>query len=411
MKNGLNISKINIQKTYIFTVMIATVLMSKTYYFGVANRSIFQYFYYMVIVIGIVICKFKKRIYKKNLLSGCFLILLLGINLLIYQEEIPTMRVNQVITDAIFIFCAIVASGFISKSMFSSCYIRIMRILCLVSIPCCMLANINPDLAMDLCQSGYDWQVPVGYSFFYTWGWFGTIFTRNSGPFWEPGAFQGFIMLAMLLLLYETDKVGGYQQVIKKRKTTFILFVITLLSTQSTTGYILLIVLLLTQWKRIQNIYGNLNKIIRYSIVLLLSIASIYIILSSGNIAYKFMNLRNDSAKVRFADFFGGLLLIFKGGLFGLGNTLERDSLKVLVGVNINDSVGLFSMTYTYGILFGLAYLYCMYTGLKRYFDLHNFSEIIVFLMIFITLHMTEGLWNLPVYLTLIFVGFQETPT
>lgn len=72
--------------------------------------------------------------------------------------------------------------------------------------------------------------------------------------FWEPGAFQGFIILAMLMLLYEADKTT-----VQNRKLKFLIFAVTLLTTQSTTGYILFVVILLTQWQRIQAIFGDVN--------------------------------------------------------------------------------------------------------------------------------------------------------
>ena len=57
-------------------------------------------------------------------------------------------------------------------------------------------------------------------------------YTRNSGMFWEPGAFQGYIMIVFLLysdnltLLWKNNKIGC------------IIMFITLLTTKSTTGYI-----------------------------------------------------------------------------------------------------------------------------------------------------------------------------
>lgn len=80
------------------------------------------------------------------------------------------------------------------------------------------------------------WKTPYGYAPFYTWGMNGTISLRNSGPFWEPGAFQGYIWIAVLFLLFDIDK-----KCIKYRKAVLALFIITLLTTQSATGYVLLI--------------------------------------------------------------------------------------------------------------------------------------------------------------------------
>ena len=63
---------------------------------------------------------------------------------------------------------------------------------------------------------------------------------------------QGFIILAMLMLLYDADK-----DTVQNRKLKFLIFAVTLLTTQSSTGYILFVVILLTQWQRIQAIFGD----------------------------------------------------------------------------------------------------------------------------------------------------------
>jgi len=57
---------------------------------------------------------------------------------------------------------------------------------------------------------------------------------RNSGPFWEPGAFQGYIILAFLL--FSNKMISS----IKSRPISWLILLATLLSTQSTTGYLAL---------------------------------------------------------------------------------------------------------------------------------------------------------------------------
>ncbi len=58
---------------------------------------------------------------------------------------------------------------------------------------------------------------------------------RNSGMFWEPGAFQGFIMLIPLLYL---DDLKHLWRTYRKE---CIIFIITLGTTQSTTGYLVFV--------------------------------------------------------------------------------------------------------------------------------------------------------------------------
>ena len=307
---------------------------------------------------------------------------------------------NQVLGIALTFVCAGIAGSYITIDRFAKYYINILYIICLISIPCFLIAIFSPELARSFCQPGYNWQVPVGYSFFYTWGWNGTIFQRNSGVFWEPGAFQGFIILAMLMLLYESDKT-----IVQNRKLKFLVFAVTLLTTQSSTGYILFVVILLTQWQRIQAIFGDVNIVARNLFVAAIVIGAVAIIISSGNISSKLANASTDSAAIRFSDLAGGGLMVLKGGLFGLGETTTRSYYRTLLGVSGNDSVGLLAMAYTYGIIFAAYYLYTMIRGIKNFFFTNKGLDIVVLTAIFLILHLTEGLWWLPVYITIPVIG------
>ena len=64
----------------------------------------------------------------------------------------------------------------------------------------------------------------------------------------------------------------------------------------------------------------------------------------------------------------------------------------------VNNSVGLLSMTYTYGMLFAVYLVVYFLKWLKRFFDANGF-QLFVYVLIFAVLHMTEGLWFLPVYI------------
>lgn len=59
---------------------------------------------------------------------------------------------------------------------------------------------------------------------------------RNSGMFWEPGAFQAYISLALVFLYYTKEIV--------KKKWYYIVLIAALLTTKSTTGYLVLAFLL-----------------------------------------------------------------------------------------------------------------------------------------------------------------------
>lgn len=394
------ITKSQIREFMLATVVLFTILMSKTYYFGILNRQTYRYVFYALVILSVLVCKIGRKRLQKGIAIILPLVVLALFNLMLYYSKMSSSNRNTVLGTALMITVSMLAAMILGKRRFAVWYVRFIVIMCLVSLPCCLIANIDPSTAYKLCQPGYDWQVPYGYSFYYTWGWNGTIFKRNSGMFWEPGAFQGFIFLAMLLMLFEVDE---YQ--IKHRKSAFLVLAITMLTTQSTTGFILSIILILTCWQRIQMIFGDVPKSVRMIVVFLLSLSVIYIIISSGNISNKLLNKTGDSASIRFADIGGGLMLCIKGGFFGLGENATKEILKSFFGINRDDSAGFLAMTYTYGLLFGAYYIGLMCKGLKKTFSSSTSLEYAMILLSFFILHLTEGLWNLPVYLVCMFVG------
>lgn len=64
-------------------------------------------------------------------------------------------------------------------------------------------------------------------------------YLRNCGPFWEPGAFAGFLF--MCLLMY----IGDIKQLVKSKPWHLLIICLAMLSTRSTGGYILMAFLLL----------------------------------------------------------------------------------------------------------------------------------------------------------------------
>lgn len=397
----MKISLEKVKDMYLAIVVLWVVLMSKTYYFGVVNKSTYQYIFYFFGIIGIFLCGARIRKIRNGIMLILPMIFLFVTNLFINMFDMSLSSRNQVIGIMITSIVTMFVSTYISKEKFSTYYIRIMTIMCLVSLPCWLLANISPDTARLFCQPGYDWRVKVGYSFFYTWGWNGTIYKRNSGMFWEPGAFQGFIVIAILMLLFETDKLS-----VKRRKELFFLYIVTLLTTKSTTGYIILIIIFVTLGNRIEKIVGNTNKNLRRVFILIISVIVLYFVFSSGNIENKFSNIYTDSANIRLKDFRGGILMCLRSGFIGLGETYTKNQLRSMYEVSMNDSVGLVAMIYTYGIFFGMYYIGLMIRGVKSFFQTKDLGENSFIIIILFILQMTEGVWWLPVYLMLIFCSF-----
>ena len=172
---GFKIALKSVKRLAIIIVAMMTIIMSKTYYFGVANRQISQYVYYSVMMISLLIIGINIKRLPKSILIIMPIIILMILNILLHFTDMASQDVNQVIGNILVFICAAIGVTTIKKTEFMKYYINFMFFICLISIPCYIIAITNENLAYSLCQQGYDWRTSVGYSAFYTWGWNGTI--------------------------------------------------------------------------------------------------------------------------------------------------------------------------------------------------------------------------------------------
>lgn len=128
-------------------------------------------------------------------------------------------------------------SGFLVVTLvglrFRYCYFRLMTVICAISL---IGFSFNvfwgsfPGIPVNL-------QVSV-----FLYNYIPRVFTenvlRNCGMFWEPGAFQGYIMLVFLMYMNE------FNQFYKEHKYSFFILVAALITTFSTTGYIVFLLFL-----------------------------------------------------------------------------------------------------------------------------------------------------------------------
>lgn len=119
------------------------------------------------------------------------------------------------------------------------------------------------------------------------------ITLRNCGPFWEPGAFQGFINMALLFeVLYNHDRD-------KRWWLRIIVFIVTIITTYSTGGYIVLffIVSYFILDER------SISKELKLFLILTFSILAVYIFFSTE---FLYDKVSNDEGRVgvSFSEFF-----------------------------------------------------------------------------------------------------------
>jgi hypothetical protein len=85
---------------------------------------------------------------------------------------------------------------------FSQIYIKIIYFISLISLFFYFL-YIATDLKFGVRLNEISY-----HNFFYHYKLEGLNYFRNSGPFWEPGAFAGYLVLALFLILRDFDKIN-----------------------------------------------------------------------------------------------------------------------------------------------------------------------------------------------------------
>ena len=226
---------------------------------------------------------------------------------------------------------------------------------------------------------------------------------RNSGPFWEPGAFGGYLILAIIFLYFQKN--------IYNQKRKLIVLVVALLSTFSTTGFLALaIFLFFYYYKDIQNV---ILKILLGTLILYGAYFSYHNLDFLGKkLEYQLAMAKNANAYGKDANtqrFLNTLRDIedFKGHeLFGRGsNPLTRYAYKHEEQIR---TVGLTDVIVRNGFLFFLLMIYFMYKSVcaivsnakNKKSKLFCYGSMITIL----TSLMSEVYFNFPLYWSLLFI-------
>lgn len=196
-------------------------------------------------------------------------------------------------------------------------------------------------------------------------------FDRNFGPFWEPGAYQTFLILALYFTLF-------YKK--NNNKKHIFIFGLTIISTFSTTGIIALFLLLFLAFfnylnnkkneynKRKINIVVTLLLFIVLAFFTILLIPKNYTELVFGKLSGILSgDYASGSTSTRIYAFIEPIKAMFKKSIFGLGyRGLNQYAIEVGYLLNTCTITNWFGM---YGLMIGLIfnYYYIMFVWQKNY--------------------------------------------
>gem|GEM_PF-6429331 len=373
-------------KTYFVILLI---LLSGTVYFGLIYRQ------NMIILLTasciLFLTKRKQIVSKKNLLIFFIISIIFLVNALINISSMNFILFNNYLAYILIVFSLAVIVSNISIYEFRKNYIIIMLVIGFVSLICFFISQKMPQYASNFykivtTKSG---NIFIASPYF-TWGW-NYIFQRNAGMFWEPGAFQGYLNLAILFLNDDINSVKKY--------VLILFFSIIILTTGSTTGYILLPIILLSVFiKNFKYIRKHRIKIMAFFIMSTMLL--IVYIFNTNNIDNKF-NSDNGSYLKRSKDTSLTYKVMFDRPFTGYGLSTEAGDKQVMFynGTGGNSS-GLIVIGYSFGIPVLLLYLVRGYFGLRNTF--RNVNTLIL-MSVFVILFMTESISLFPIYMVFLF--------
>lgn len=269
------------------------------------------------------------------------------------------------------------------------CYIKILVLLSIISIPFFILNQFwfyGLDLNSDITKSLL---LYTSYDHFPD-----ELLVRNAGMFWEPGAFAGYLILALLFIALKNGKliIGSYNN-----ET---LWIITgLITTQSTTGYIVLMLLFFIY--ALQN-YSWGKIIVIPFFLLIIIVAYNELPFMKGKIETQFLQLKDmnndDISNTRFGSLSMDLQYIKAQPLIGNGWDLKtRYRFHPEVTEDIGNGNGMSNILACWGIPFFLIWLYCVYKSAQNISRSTNMA--FIFLTMIILLLQGEQYLNYPLFL------------
>ncbi len=223
---------------------------------------------------------------------------------------------------------------------------------------------------------------------------------RNSGMFWEPGAFAGYIIFSMLFLFNAKDRLSSIMLIVMS---------ITILTTQSTTGYIALFIYVTGfLWNRARSFSSISKRVVRIVITLFMIFGALLAYSNLPFLQAKIVHQITNAEELgsgwqitRLGNAIYDLEYMKERPLFGwsLSNGTRGEADEDILERQGN---GLTGAAVRIGIIGLLIYLTTTFNAIRKYFD-NNYIAAYVTIII-ITLLIGEQFILYPLFLTLMFL-------
>lgn len=395
--------KLTTDNLKILLIAIIIIVSDDTLWFGTNQNEMFTIVKYGVLI-SLMFSLGINEIHRISLTKFQFSNLICCILCLLV---ISTCIANLDFKGGYFYKCIIIVlSLLIARRMnimeFAKAFDKIIYFFAYVSVFCMIIAEFNLSL-FSVFPLFYN----SAYTPFYNLGIYmvpeSSGLLRNYGIFREPGVYQMFLVLGIILHMYFADKVSLKRMVV---------YTLAIILTFSTTGYIALALSILLYILKNNNSFKE--KKTKYIMLFILALGAIYMVSqttllsSDGMIFDKFSNIKRTTMIARSSSFFSNIMIWRENPIIGAGLTKVEElfpliTLKFYGKYVTHNTNTLLCELATYGIIYTsiLVYGYIKFSeSLSK-----NILERVLFLAILLILSCGEKLTFSPIVFILFFYG------
>lgn len=377
-----------------YLIVLLTILISGSTYFGVLGWKI------KILIYGfcfIILLRERKDISLESI--GRFLILSVFLTFNIITRDSSSASVEtykKVIITLGMVFCI---CNTLSKSDIVKILINEIMVLSIISVICFILLNtgiVNGLPFEKLFHQGNGiYKVAPYYTLGISYGQ-SSIYdiSRNAGVWWEPGAWQAIVNICLLLLLANISMFTKKQIFFRAA-----IFIITILTTQSSTGYMILLIIAIFSLK-------YLFKDVRIMAVLIVLAITMINFVPIDKVVYDKVLNQKGSFNTRYNDIISTYKIWFKNPILGIGvDGEEHVKSEKEYGIYANSN-GLGVMFESFGMIFGIIYIYYLSKGFYS-LCLNKNIPLLAVIIILVIIHSTEYFIFNTTFLIFLFPFFQ----
>lgn len=330
--------------------------------------------------------------------NGIWMLLFFGLVLLVHAFVYWESGVKSTLGFTMMLICAFLAvnvtPNFIEK------YINVMVVISVISL-CFFVPQQLGLIASSNFASVPGSSLPSGNVHVWLYNFHFIHVTRNSGPFWEPGAFAGYIILALLLSTFTERKVSN---------VALLVLTISLITTLSTTGLLVLAptaYLWLTRTFRSTKIDLRIAGVLGGSLILVIVFGialekAPFLADKIESQAETVMKRRNHYHKLRFGAAVYDWDFITKRPLIGW-TPAEKPREKIdpnFSEIYMDTGNGFTGFAAKFGLIALFFYLYRVYVSSRE----HGFTRFNAFVAVLIVTALLQGeqFLNFPLFLTMV---------